>query len=156
MEKYREKEINKEQRMQQYHTADINDKLIINLRDLGHIMRLQYEGKASQKRILIILNEIGSITQQQLTKRLGIQPGSASEVIKKLENAGLIMRTQNLIDRRTVDIQLTDRGKAVALEAKEQRKRRHKEMFSCLTEEEKQEMLILMEKVYANWDSLYR
>ena len=37
--------------------ADINDGLILSLRDLHHTMRSLYEGKASQKRILIILNE---------------------------------------------------------------------------------------------------
>ena len=45
-----------EMRMAHYQATDMNDKLIINLRDLGHIMRFLYEGKASQKRILIILN----------------------------------------------------------------------------------------------------
>lgn len=59
-----------------YNVADINDKLIINLRDISHTMRYLYEGKGSQKRILIVLDEIGSnITQRELTQRLGIQPG---------------------------------------------------------------------------------
>lgn len=72
---------------------DINKKLILNMRDLNHIMRSLYEGKASQKRILIILNDVKSITQRDLTMRLGIQPGSASEILSKLENAGFILRT---------------------------------------------------------------
>lgn len=156
MTRYREKKSNKSQRMVDYNAEDINGKLIINLRDLGHIMRLQYEGKASQKRILIILHEVGSITQRQLTERLGIQPGSASEVIIKLENAGLIVRTQNLVDRRTTDIQLTDSGKMLALEAVKQRKQRHEEMFSCLSKEEKQELLLLMEKLHADWELRYQ
>lgn len=144
------------QRMIQYRTADIYDKLIINLRDLGHIMRFQYEGKSSQKRILIILDEVGSITQRELTRHLGIQPGSASEVLAKLENAGLIVRTPNPADRRTADIRLTDKGIAPAREAANQRKKRHEEMFSCLSQEEKQELLLLMEKVYSDWDLRYR
>ena len=63
---------------------DINEKLIINLRDIGHMMRMQYEGKASQKRILIILSKLETITQNELTVRLGIQPGSVSEILTKL------------------------------------------------------------------------
>ena len=82
---------------------DINKKLIINMRDLNHVMRSLYEGKASQQRILIILNEVGSITQRDLTMRLGIQPGSASEILSKLENAGLIQRAISETDRRTAN-----------------------------------------------------
>lgn len=135
---------------------DINDKLIINLRDLGHIMRLLYEGKASQKRVLIILNESKTITQKDLTERLGIKPGSASEILAKLENAGWITRARNKTDRRTTDICLTDSGREFAAEALAQRQERHKEMFSCLSEGERQELLSLLERVCADWRTRYR
>lgn len=142
--------------MAHYHDADMNDKLILNLRDLGHMMRFLYEGKASQKRILIILNEVGRITQRDLTERLGIQPGSASEILSKLESAGLILRTQNETDRRTTDVCLTDAGRELAAEALAQRQKRHEEMFSCLSEKEKQELLSLLERVCADWRIRYR
>lgn len=140
-----------------YNAADINDKLIINLRDLSHTMRALYEGKGSQKRILIVLDEIGgSATQCELTERLGIQPGSASEVIAKLESAGCIRRTPNETDRRTVDVALTETGKALAAEAREQRIRRHEQMFSCLSDEERNKLLSLLEKVNADWREHYQ
>ena len=141
--------------MAHYQAADMNDKLIINLRELGHMMRMLYEGKASQKRILIILNESETITQRDLTERLGIQPGSASEILSKLESAGWIRRTQNETDRRTTDICLTDSGRELATEALAQRRKRHGEMFSCLSGEEKQELLSLLETVCADWRSRY-
>lgn len=138
------------------HAAGINDRLIINLRDLGHMMRFLYEGKASQKRILIILNEVERITQRDLTERLGIQPGSASEILSKLENAGLIIRIQNETDRRTTDVCLTDAGRELAAEAAAQRQKRHEEMFSCLSEEERQDLLSLLERVCDDWKTRYR
>ena len=131
--------------------ADINDGLILSLRDLHHTMRSLYEGKASQKRILIILNGLEAITQRDLTERLGIQPGSASEILSKLEGSGWIVRTQNESDRRTTDISLTDSGRKVAEEALKQRRQRHEEMFSCLSGEEKQELLSLLDKVRCDW-----
>ena len=144
-----------ETRMEHYLAADMNSRLIINLRDLGHMMRMLYEGKASQKRILIILNETENITQKDLTNRLGIQPGSASEILSKMERAGWILRTQNEGDRRTTDICLTDSGRKLAEEASVQRKERHEEMFSCLSEEEKQLLLSLLEKVWTDWRTRY-
>lgn len=139
-----------------YDMVNVNDKLIINLRDLSHTMRFLYEGKGSQKRILIVLDEIGgSITQRELTERLGIQPGSASEILAKLESSGFIIRTQNELDRRTTDVCLTDAGREVAAEALRQRQKRHEEMFSCLSEEEKQGLLSLLEKVCNDWRCRY-
>lgn len=156
MEKWKEKDLIYKQRMAHTQAADINDRLIIHLRDISHTMRFLYEGKGSQKRILIILNETGTITQQALTKRLGIQPGSASEVIAKLEHIGLIVRTPSRADRRTVDIALTEDGKKRAREAAAQRSKRHEEMFSCLSEEEKSQLLSLLEKINADWEQRYR
>lgn len=138
-------------------TADRNDKLILNLRDLSHTMRFLYEGKGSQKRILIVLKEIGgSVTQRELTERLGIQPGSASEVITKLEDAGYIKRTPNEADRRTINIDLTETGKTAAEEAQKERKQRHEQMFSCLSDEEKKQLLCLLEKVNTDWKQRYQ
>lgn len=144
-----------EMRTAHYLASDMNDKLIINLRDLSHMMHLLYEGKASQKRILIILNETETITQRDLTERLGIQPGSASEILSKLERAGWILRTRNEDDRRTTDVCLTDSGRELAAETLVQRRKRHEEMFSCLSGDERQKLLSLLEKVCADWRTRY-
>lgn len=156
MPKRREDFMQVTQRAAHYQAADINDKLIINMRDLNHIMRLLYEGKSSQKRILIILNEVKSITQRDLTRRLGIQPGSASEVLSKLENRGLIVRTASQTDRRTTNITLTSQGTQLAVEAVKQRNQRHLEMFSCLSEKEKNQLLSLLEKINEDWAKRYQ
>lgn len=117
--------------------ADISQKLIINLREINHVMRSLYEGKRSQKRVLIVLKEVGTITQRELTERLGIQPGSASEVISKLEDAGSLSRVPSASDHRTMDIALTEQGRTLAETLLAQREKRHEEMFFCLSEEEK-------------------
>lgn len=137
----------------QYGELDINDKLILNLRHIGHMIRFLFEGKGSQNRILIILNESGAMTQKELTERMGVQPGSASEVIGKLEGAGLIVRTPNPADRRTVEVRLTDEGGIKAEEAGAAREARHNEMFSCLSESEKETLLSLAEKLKNDWET---
>lgn len=144
-------------REQHNNAVDVNDRLIINLRDLSHTMRFLYEGKGSQKRILIVLDELGgSVTQRELTERLGIQPGSASEVIAKLESAGYIRRTPNETDHRTANVELTETGKVSAAEARGERIRRHEQMFSCLSDDEKNQLLSLFEKVNADWKERYQ
>ena len=48
--------------MAQYSSEDIDGKLVIGLRDISHTMRSLYEGRGSQKRILIVLSETGTIS----------------------------------------------------------------------------------------------
>ncbi|MCI9078533.1 MAG: MarR family transcriptional regulator [Lachnospiraceae bacterium] len=119
-------------------------------------MRYLYEGRGSQARILIVLAENGSITQKELTERLGIQPGSASEVLMKLENNGLIARTASKSDRRTTEVSLTEEGMRKAEEAAKTRALRHEEMFSCLSPDEKDILVRLLEKINQDWEVRYR
>lgn len=151
-----ERKMWEEERRAHYQATDDNDRMVINLRDINHTMRALYEGRGSQKRILIMLLEAGTITQRRLTERLGIQPGSASEVLAKLERGGLIVRTESPDDRRTTDITLTEQGRLMGEEATRQRNVRHEEMFSCLTAEEKKTLLSLLEKVNDDWKERYR
>ncbi|MBP3486830.1 MAG: MarR family transcriptional regulator [Roseburia sp.] len=141
---------------ERYDALDANNKLIWNLRDIGHTMRHISEGKGSQKRVLMVLRETGGMTQRELTEWLGIQPGSASEVVGKLEAAGLLLRTTSEKDRRTTDLRLTAEGEKAAKEAFIKREERHDKMFACLTAAEKQTLLSLLEKVNASWDEQYR
>lgn len=138
-----------------YYVLDRNSKLVWNLRGIGHTMHHISEGKGSQARILTILNELGTIPQNELTQRLGIQPGSASEVIGKLENAGLIRRIPSAVDRRTWDISLTPAGKTQAGEVSVLRSRQRETMFSCLSDAEKEQLLSLLERLNADWEKRY-
>lgn len=132
-----------------------DDRLIKNLRNLGHAIRFAFGGKGGQERILSILYKTGVMTQRELTERIGIQPGSASEVIGKLESTGLIVRIPSSTDRRTADIELTDAGRERAEAVIRQRSIRHQEMLACLSEEEKETLLTLTEKLNEDWRRRY-
>ena len=71
---------------------DTDGRLAFCLRAAGRMMRMRSDGREGQKRILVMLNG-GPLTQRDLTERLGIQPGSASEIVSKLESGGMIRRT---------------------------------------------------------------
>ncbi len=134
-----------------YREDDTNGKLLALIRVLGHRGHAM-EGPGGQNRVLSILKEEGEMTQRALTERLGIQPGSASELIGKLEKAGYLIRTPGLEDRRTAEVSLTEAGAARAGEAAEKRQAQREEMFAALTEEERQSLLALMEKLYLSWE----
>ena len=138
-----------ERRHHNYDEMGIDEKLSMLLSRLGRAGHGSSDVKSSQSRILHILSKSGRMTQKELTEQLGIRPGSASEIIKKLESAGLITRQSNSEDRRTVDIALTDAGKAQA-EASISHSANHA-LFESLTDDEKQQLLSLLEKVSKDW-----
>lgn len=138
-----------------YEDLDKINRLIWNFRDIGHVIRGTSEGKGSQKRVLITLLGSGPVTQTALTEHLRIQPGSASEVLGRLEALALIQRTANESDKRTVLVSLTDEGMKEAKEALFQQKQRHLEMFSALSLEEQETLLALLEKLTADWSTRY-
>ncbi len=87
--------------------------LLFLLRRCGHRLHgKRGGGKLSQQRVLRILTKYGEQTQHQLQERMGVQQGSLSELVKKLETQGLVMRTRAPQDRRQVLIRLTGAGRA--------------------------------------------
>ena len=139
-----------------YKMAEIDERLLWNLGDAGHVIYHRSEERSSQKRILILLSKTGVITQRELTERLRVQSASSSEILTKMEQSGWICRTENGKDRRTMDVALTPEGEREAAAAEEQIKAAHREMFACLEEEEKESLLVILEKLNREWDIRYR
>ncbi len=136
---------------EQYEKLDTDGKLLAMIRALSHASRFHFDDRGGQNRALRLLREDGAMTQRELTERLGIQPGSASELVGKLERAGLISRTPSETDRRTADITLTPAGLARREEGAGREREVRREMFAALTEEEKATLLGLLEKLHAAW-----
>ncbi len=131
-------------------------KIVRNLWDISHVMDRISDGKGGQRRILIILSEVDSMTQSELTQKLGIQPGSASEVLGKLEASGMIVRTPSETDRRTADVRLTELGRQKADEAEKRREDRQHQMFACLSDEEQKTLLAILEKLQDDWEERFK
>lgn len=71
-----------------------------------------------------------------------------------METSGLIFRTYNPDDRRTMSISLSEKGRKEAEIAEQQRKQRHAQMFACLSEGEKNTLLGLLERLNDSWECL--
>ena len=142
--------------MYSYNEKDTVGKLVSNFWKISRVLRDTYDGRGSQRRVLTVLLKSGDvITQSALTERLDIQPGSASEVLAKLEAAGLITRTANDKDRRTINISLTEEGRIAAEEAYAKRDKVRHELMSNLNETEQEELLKLLEKLTADYSARY-
>lgn len=142
-------------KLEDYQKANIDEKILMNLRNTRHIIRNLSDVRVSQKKILILLNEVGKVTQKKLTNKLRVKSASSSEILSKMEDSGLIKRTDSKKDKRTMDIKLTKEGKKEAVLAGTQMADLHKDMFSCLDTTEKEQFLSILEKLNLDWNLRY-
>ena len=96
-----------------------------------------------QGRLLALLAEQDGLPQREVVMRLDIRPSSAGELIAKLEARGYVARRENLQDRRSSQVFLTDAGR----EALERQPGPREGLFACLTEEEQLQLSTLLGKV---------
>ena len=115
-----------------------------HLRDHGP-MGAPYQG---QGRILSLLKHTPEISQKELAHILSIRSQSMGELLAKLERSGYITRTPSEVDRRGMDIRLTESGKAVSEQDVESAQ--HESVFDCLSEEEQTTLSNYLEHLIKN------
>ncbi|MCE5235056.1 MAG: MarR family transcriptional regulator [Clostridiaceae bacterium] len=134
--------------MQQEHA------LASKLRACGHFLYYQTGGKAGQRRILVTLLRLGSLTQKELQDALEISSGALSEILQKMEEASLIARKKSKDDKRQVKLTLTSAGTELALKAKAHYARMLERMFECLDGTEKSRLDEILGKLTVHLDAL--
>ena len=124
------------------------------LRRCGHYLHHHWGcGRASQMRALHILEDCGEMTQRELQDRMGIQQGSLSELVKKLEEQAFITRASSQTDHRQMLIQITEPGRQQSRLLRERRNTEAMELAGVLSEEEQQTLQSLLQKLMDSWQS---
>ena len=108
-----------------------------------------------RERILTIVSEHEEgIRQRAIADILHINPSSLSEAIDKLEADRYIERHIDPSDRRATLIVLTEKGKARAWEAEDERNAAFEKLFKNLSEEEKVQLSALLSKMLEHEENL--
>jgi MarR family transcriptional regulator, organic hydroperoxide resistance regulator len=95
----------------------------------SNITPLQFE-------IMMVLEEDNTLHVSEIGERLQIARAQMTKLIEKLVGLNLIERHGDMLDRRSVNIQLTDRGKLVLKEQKNMITRAANEIISSLSHED--------------------
>ncbi len=133
----------------------MEEKLHFQIRQLSH-RHHHGEGKGGQFRVLAVLNEQGDMSQKALMEMLDIRSASLSELLFKVEDRGWIERARSAEDKRNVDVHLTEEGKAVVAAMDAKRGERRTALFANFTDEEKEALSKLLEKLLANMETMAR
>ena len=84
---------------------------------------------------------------------LGIQAGSMSEIAAKLEGRGLIVRGRDQADKRKITLSITEAGQEWLSQRDDAEiQRRRIEFFSVLTQEERDTLEALLDKLASDWE----
>ncbi len=99
-----------------------------------------------QGRVLSILKLKSEISQKELAYLLDIRNQSLGELLKKLEEKGLVERTPSEEDRRIMTVKLTEAGKLAAEETGSEQSDKDG-IFACLSEEENAQLSAILDKL---------
>ena len=67
--------------------------------------------------VLLVLWEQDRVTVSEIGRRLRLDSGTLTPVLKRLEGAGFLLRSRRQSDEREVEISLTDDGRALRAQA---------------------------------------
>ena len=107
----------------------------------------------AQMRVLVILYHKGQMTQRELQQLLDIRSTSLSEILKKLENRGLITRNQNENDKRSVIVSLTEQGATKAHSVATTAHQALDTLFEPLSEMERAQLASILRKVISSYET---
>ncbi len=89
-----------------------------------------------QHRVLLLLEEHGTLSVNDVAARLGVDQSTASRHCTRLEQLGLVRRTTAAHDRRARDLGLTGAGRSQVLAVREARHRWAEQVLARLSDED--------------------
>ena len=139
---------------------DLNLVLFNKLRDYDRYMRMNrapgalladgsFENPAFQRDIILELlseNEKG-LSQRQLAQQMRISPSTLSVMLDKLEADGYVERKSDPDDKRVKLLTNTGKGEERAGEVHKQCVVMREQLYKNLTDDEKQELIRLLDKI---------
>lgn len=121
----------------------------ITLAHTSEVFKKYSLGAGTYPFLLTLYNNEG-ISQNQVSKMLSVDKALSARVIKNLVNLGYVRKEANREDSRACRLYLTDKAKAIIPEMKEELNKWNDIMGQSLSEEEKDILVNLLDKILTN------
>jgi len=102
--------------------------------------------------MLSIIDAEQPISQQELSRRSGIDPSTMVARMDVLDEQGLVERARSTADRRSYDIRLSPNGRALLTKLRKQGKQHGERFLAALTPGEREQLHALLAKLAASLD----
>jgi DNA-binding MarR family transcriptional regulator len=108
----------------------------------------KYELRPVDYTVITLINTNPSLTQKRLSQAINVSPPNLATLLDRLEARGLVMRQRNPADKRSQTLVLTAEGRALCRKADKTVSDLESEATSMLTDEERTELLRLLQKIF--------
>ena len=134
------------------HELTAEELLMRKLRRCGHLLYHRFSLNFSQNRILLLC-QAGPVTQKTLACEMQLQPGSLSELLSKMEQAGLIERRRSEGDKRNCEILITPAGQAQAAAFCKERQELAERLLAPLDAADQQQLDRILTLLIDHWNN---
>lgn len=127
------------------------------MRVMGRIRSLVHDGMDltyNQYKMLLTIYDKGSCPLNLLARELGIAMSSASEMVERLVNLGIVYRAVDEDNRRQVIIYTTDRGEELIRELRHGIVENYRQLFARLPEGDQERLATAFETIADVLDKL--
>lgn len=107
----------------------------------------------SQWFVLTLIEHLKKASVKDVAESLDMSSSAATQLVDPLVQAGLVLRTEDSEDRRSVQLELSELGKKHISDTKEKRISEMAEIFDELTDSELQEFLRLHKKITSKFSN---
>lgn len=128
-----------------------DERIFAGFRRFSKILKREEFGHHGKARILSVLNANGAMKQKELQETVEITSSSASELLKKMEEHGLVTRTPDPDNAKGLIVEITEKGKerCEALDAEKAAKTAN--LFAALSDDEKKQFADMLDKIQDSW-----
>ena len=127
------------------------ERIFAGFRRFNKILKRQEFGHHGQTRILNILAEKGPVSQRDLQEEVEITSSSASELLTKMEDHGLVKRTADPANAKGLIVEITEEGRKRAEQLNAEKTEKTQKLFAALTDEEKEQFAAMLDKIQDAW-----
>lgn len=98
-------------------------------------------------KMMSIVDHAGSVTMSDLAERLDLPFSTATNRVDRLVKLGILTRVRSELDRRIVEIRLSDHGRELVVAGNEVRLSMARGMLAALSTGEREILIELMQKM---------
>lgn len=104
-----------------------------------------------QMQLLCLLeNQEAGLTQRALAEKHLVRPSTVAVTLRRMEQAGLILRERNPKDQRASLIRISDKGRAAAALGRASAREIEEEILKGFSQEEKRQLLEYLKRMKQN------
>lgn len=103
-----------------------------------------------QPRVLHALWKSDGLSQKEIAKQLNVKPSTVNVMIRRMEKANLVKRVKDKTDLRVSKVYLKQKGIDLKEDIKEIGRKFNEEVFYGFNEEEKQSIIMFLNKINNN------